>query len=269
MEQRPRPADMPPGFGAQGLAMQIDAVVTTVKGEKIRVGDVMAHIKLKGLFRTAIYELIEQHVLRLQLAEQGLTLDEAEVERRARAARAALGLDAPAVFQKYLGYYGVTAEQWYESVRTEAVRDALKQHLATPRRITEFYRREPLRFASVSVARIACRAREEADRVLEDARAGRKDFVELARCFSADESTRLAGGYIGNVKKGMLPPEVEREAFEAADNTVIGPFRENALWTVYKVYAVNVPKLTDSLKNVIRDQIFCEWLKEQVCTVPA
>ena len=249
--------------------MQLDAVVTTVKGEKIRASDVIVHMKLKGLFRTAIYELIEQKVLRLRLAEFGLVLDEAEVERRAQNARSALGLESPAFFDKYLTYYGVSAEQWYESIRTEAICECLKQHLITPRKITEFYRREPLRFASVSVARIVCRAREEADRVLDAVRENRKDFVELARCFSADDSTRLAGGYIGNVKRGMLPPEVDQQAFEAADNTVIGPFRENSLWTVYKVYAVNVPKLTDALKNVIRDQIFSEWLREQVCTVPA
>ena len=249
--------------------MQLDAVVTTVKGASIRTSDVIVQMKLKGLFRTAIYELIEQKVLRLQFTELGLVLDEAEVEKRAQAARIALGIDQPAFFEKYLKYYGVTAGQWYDSIRTEVICDSLRQHLVSPRKITEFYRRDPLRFASVSVARIVCRARDEAERVLAAARGNQQDFVELARCFSADESTRLAGGYIGNVKRGMLPPEVEVKAFESADNAVIGPFRENSLWTVYKVYAVNVPKLTDALKNIIRDQIFSEWLREQVCTVPA
>ncbi len=249
--------------------MQPDAVVTTVKGESIRTGDVIVHMKLKGTFRTAIYELIEQRVLRLQFNELGLVLDEAEVEKRAQASKTALGIDRPAFFEKYLRYYGVTASQWYESIRTEVICDRLKQHLITPRKVTEFYRRDPLRFASVSVARIACRTREEADRVLTAVRSNQQDFVELARCFSVDESTRLAGGYIGNVKRGMLPPEVEQQAFESADKAVIGPFRENSLWTVYKIYAVNVPKLTDALKNIIRDQIFSEWLREQVCTVPA
>ncbi len=249
--------------------MQLDAVVTTVKGGTIRTSDVIVHMKLKGIFRTAIYELIEQKVLRLQFNELGLMLDEAEVEKRAQAAKVALGIDRPEFFEKYLNYYGISASQWYESIRIEVICDSLKQHLITPRKITEFYRREPLRFASVSVARIACRTRDEADRVLVAAHGNQQDFVELARCFSADESTRLAGGYIGNVKRGMLPPEVEQQAFQSANNAVIGPFRENSLWTVYKIYAVNVPKLSDALKNIIRDQIFSEWLREQVCTVPA
>ncbi|MEI6985182.1 MAG: peptidylprolyl isomerase [Rhodospirillaceae bacterium] len=249
--------------------MQIDAVVTTVKGETIRNSDVVTHMKLNGQFRAAIYELIEQKVLRLSLQEFALVVDEVEVERRAQAAKLALGLDSPIPFAKYLTYYGVSAEQWTESIRNTVICDTLKQHLVTPRKITEFYRREPLRFASVSLARVVCRAREEADRVIEMARGNQKDFVELARNFSSDESTRLAGGYIGNVKRGMLPSDVEQQAFDAADDAIIGPFRENSLWTVYKIYAVNAPKLTDALKNVIRDQIFNEWLREQVCTVPA
>jgi parvulin-like peptidyl-prolyl isomerase len=249
--------------------MQLDAVVTTVRGEAIRVGDVLVQMKRKGIFRSAIYELIEQQVLRLSLREFGLAIPEDEVEKRAALARAALGITIPARFDDYLHYYGISAAQWYEAIRDEVICETVKNHLVTPRKITEYYRREPLRFASVSVARIVCRAREEAERVLAAVRDNQKDFVELARCFSADESTRLAGGYIGNVKRGMLPPEVEQQAFECADDTVIGPFREAAIWTVYKVYAVNVPKLTDALKNVIRDQIFNEWLREQVCTVPA
>jgi len=249
--------------------MQPEAVVTTVKGETIRTSDVIVHMKLKGIFRTSIYELIEQKVLRLQFKELGLILDEENVEKKAKSCKISLGIDRPEFFEKYLNYYGISDVQWYETIRTEVIRDALKQHLVTARKITEFYRREPLRFASVSVARIACRTRDEAERVLAAARGNQQDFVELARCFSVDESTRLAGGYIGNVKKGILPLEVDKKAFESVDNMVIGPFRENSLWTVYKIYAVNVPKLTDSLKNIIRDQIFNEWLKEQVCTVPA
>ncbi|CAK0775638.1 Parvulin-like PPIase [Azospirillaceae bacterium] len=249
--------------------MNIDAIVTTVKGEKIHVSDVITHMKLKGLFRSAIYELIEKKVLTLTIEEMGITVSNEEVEKKARAARTALSIVDPQNFKRYLDFYGVSAEQWYNNIRDEAICDVLKQQLVSPRKITEYYRRDPLRYASVSIARIVCRTREEADRVLVATTENKQDFVELARCFSADESTRLSGGFIGNVKRGMLPSEVEQKAFESTDNQVIGPFRENSLWTIYKVYTVNVPKLTDALKNAIRDQIFNEWLREQVCTVPA
>lgn len=249
--------------------MQIDSVVTTVRGAKIRVGDVIVQLKLKGLFRSTIYELIEQQIVQQTLSQLGLSVPEDDVLKRAQHLRASLGIIEDSLFRRYLSFYGISPEQWYHHSRMLASFDYLKHHLVSPRKITESFRRDPLRFASVSVARIVCRSREDAERVSAAIVEKRKDFVELARLHSADDSTRLSGGYIGNVKRGILPPEVENQAFEGSDNQVIGPFHENGLWTFYKVYSVNVPKLTDALKNVIRDQIFSEWLREQVCTVPA
>ncbi|CAK0779133.1 Parvulin-like PPIase [uncultured Gammaproteobacteria bacterium] len=249
--------------------MNFDAIVTTVRGETIKVGDVVAHLKLKGLFRPAIYELIERKVICQGLRELNVVIPEAELAKRSRDARMAMGVESPESFARFLSSHGVGEEDWLEQIQAQVARETLKQSLVTTAKIVDYYRKEPHRFTSVSLARVVCRSREEAERVVAESRDNRQDFVELARCFSVDDSTRQSGGFIGNVKHGMLPPEVEQQAFTAADNAVIGPFHENSLWTVYKVYSVNVPKLTDALKNVIRDQIFNEWLREQVCTVPA
>ncbi len=249
--------------------MNLEQKVTTVKGDAITVSDVIVHLKLKGLFRSAIYELIERKVIEQALGENNLTVDPADVTRRVQASRAALGITQDQQFDRYLRFYGVTADQWHGFIRHQAACEVLKHHLVTERQVAEAYRREPLHFGSVSIARIPCRGRAEAEAVIAAAADQDQDFVDLARRFSADDSTRLSGGFIGNVKRGMLPAEVEQQAFQCRDNQVIGPFREASLWTVYKVYTVNVPKLTDALRNVIRDQIFAEWLRHQVLTVPA
>ncbi len=249
--------------------MNFESVVTTVKGEPIIVRDIISHLKLKGFFRQAIYELIERCVVRMALKDRDLAISEAEMADRVAKTRQALGVEDESNFSRYLHFYGSTEEQWRDFVRKEAEFELLKQSLITSDRVNEYFRRDPLRFASVSIARIACRAREEAEMVVSAARDGRRDFVELAKCFSADDSTRLSGGFIGNVKRGMLPPQVEVAAFAATENQILGPFHEVALWTVYKIHAVNVPKLDDTLRKVIRDQMFSEWLREQVLTVPA
>lgn len=249
--------------------MRAEAIVTTVKGERILVSDVVAHLKLKGLFRTAIYEIIERRVIEIKAQELGLEMSQDAIGRRIEEKRSLAGLKEPGAFAAFLEFHGITAEQWYGESRVAVLRDRLKERLVTPKQVSHYYRHESARFVSVSIARIACRRREEAEQALGEARAGERDFVELARRFSIDQNTRFSGGFLGNVKRGMLPAEVERPAFAAGENDVIGPFPENALWTIYKVYAVNAPELTDALKSHIRDQIFDEWLRRQVCTVPA
>lgn len=250
--------------------MQSDAVVTTVRGERIRVADVIVHLKMRGTFRSAIYELIEHRVVEQAATAFGVSVTAQAVEQLAQARRHEHGAVDDRSFAEYLRFHGVSREQWMRSIRLEALREALKWHVATPRRLTELFRRHPGRFQSVSLARVVCRNRAEAERVFAEASNGTQEFIVLARDHSVDEASRLSGGYFGNVTRGILPPEVEERAFVAKADEVIGPFREaGGLWSVYKVYAVNTPKLNDALKAMLADQIFQEWLREQVCTVPA
>lgn len=249
--------------------MQVEAAVTTVRGEKISVGDVIARLKIKGLFRSTIYELIEQKIIQQALYHNNIIVPPEEIEKISHDMRTSLGIIDDSLFKKYLNFYGINSDQWHQNCISIANVDFLKKKIITTRKITESFRRDPLKFASVSIARIVCRSTDEVNLVLSAIAEDQKDFVELARIYSADDSTRLSGGYIGHVKRGILPPDVESQAFEGKDNQIIGPFHKNSLWIIYKIYSVNVPKLTDTLKTVIRDQIFSEWLREQVCTVPA
>jgi hypothetical protein len=59
--------------------MELGTAVTTVKGDAISVADVILHLKAKGTFRTAIYEIIEQRVIKYKLREHDVTLPQARV----------------------------------------------------------------------------------------------------------------------------------------------------------------------------------------------
>lgn len=249
--------------------MQSDTVVTTVRGEKITVADVIVQLKLKGVFRSSIYELIEQRVIERAAEDFGVAPSAHVVDLLAQKRRHELGVADDDTFERYLKFHGVGKGAWLRSVRVDAQRDALKNYIATPRRLNEEFRRDSERFASASVARIVCRDRAEAEHVFSLGKSGGADFLLLARDYSTDENTRLAGGYIGAVNRGILPAEVEAAVFAAQAGAVLGPFREHGIWTVYKVHAINPPKLNDALKAVLAERIFAQWLRDQVCSVPA
>jgi hypothetical protein len=249
--------------------MELETPVTTVKGDAITVADVILHLKAKGTFRSAIYEIIEQRVVGYKLEEQGIELPLPELDEKAQARRTMLGLWDETAFTGYLKHFGITREQWLETIASEILRERLRDAVVTKELVNNFYRQNSARFTSISVARIACRTKTDADRALAAACDRQEDFVELARLYSVDESTRFSGGYIGNLKRGMLPGEVDERAFTCADNEIIGPFCENGLWTIYKVYSRTVTKLNDTLNKQIKDQIFEDWLRHQVCIAPA
>lgn len=247
----------------------MDNVLTTVRGTPIHTRDVLAHLKIQGLFRSAICELIEENVVLLKCGDAGIELDEDEFQRFRERQRAMVGLDDPVKFQAYLRMNGVTYDQWSRRARIAALRSRLKEKVVTEAMVADYYRRHRDRFTSVSVARIVCRGRDEAMAVDDLVRQPCVDFVQAAREHSVETSTRVSGGYIGILRKGLLPANIEEVVFAAGDGQVVGPFPENDLWSIYKVYSRNETELTDAMKTVIKDQIFSEWMRHEVQTVPA
>ncbi len=249
--------------------MELGTAVTTVKGDAISVADVILHLKAKGTFRTAIYEIIEQRVIEYKLREHNVTLPQAEIDERVQARRTTLGLWDGAAFTSYLKHFGLTKDQWLATISAEMRRERLRDAVVTKDLVHNYYRQHSSRFTSISVARIACRTKADAEKALSAATDSVTDFVELARQYSVDENTRFSGGYIGNLKRGMLPGEVDERAFACRDDGVIGPFAENGVWTIYKIYSRTVTKLNDALIKQIKDVLFEEWLRHQVCIAPA
>jgi parvulin-like peptidyl-prolyl isomerase len=249
--------------------MELGTAVTTVKGDAISVADVILHLKAKGTFRTAIYEIIEQRVIEYKLRECGVILPQAEIDERVQSRRTKLALWDEEAFKAYLKHFGLTREQWLETIAAEIRRERLREAVVTKDLVQNYYRQNSARFTSISIARIACRTKGDAERVLTAATESVTDFVDLARQYSVDENTRFSGGYIGNLKRGMLPAEVDERAFACRDDSVIGPFNENGMWTIYKIYSRTVTKLNEALIKQIKDVIFEEWLRHQVCIAPA
>lgn len=51
------------------------------------------------------------------------------------------------------------------------------------------------------------------------------DFEEVAKSFSEDEKTKNLGGYLGNLKKGTLLPDIERYLFSLKEGEISQPIR--------------------------------------------
>jgi len=246
-----------------------DPVVTSVKGDSITVRDVINRMKLKGTYRSTIYDLIEEKVIEVKIEELNSKPSADEISVRVAEKRRLAGLSREQDFENYIKYHGITATQIESFWRVQSYRDTLKETVITEEQIKKFYHDNKERYVTAAVARLAFRSRQMAAESLRKLQSGEENFFDMARNYSIDESTRFGGGYLGNIRRGFLLKNIESEVFSADPETVIGPFSENNVSTIYKVYALNKPKLADSLKSMIRNQLFEEWMKGVVCSFPA
>jgi parvulin-like peptidyl-prolyl isomerase len=86
------------------------------------------------------------------------------------------------------------------------------------------------------------------------------DFFSLARQYSIDESTRLAGGFVGRIERTQLPQAIAAHAFGAIPGTIAGPFEIDKKFYVVKIEEVYPAELNEATRARIEGILFEEWL---------
>jgi hypothetical protein len=244
--------------------MDMHSVVATLAGSPITVADVIVHLKANGTFRTAVYQIIENEVVRAKCRDLAVDIREDELDAYAQARRSELGLDDAVKMNQYCRWLGITFDDWSDRIESEFLRSRLARRVIDDAAVTRFYDEHQEELKTVSVSRIVCRSESEislAGRIIKEE--GR-DFSSVARELSIEKGTRLCGGFMGSVRRGWLSPEVDRAVFGASDGTVLGPFVENGQWTLYKVEDIAHAELDDELRRRISDQLFARWLEVEV-----
>jgi parvulin-like peptidyl-prolyl isomerase len=89
------------------------------------------------------------------------------------------------------------------------------------------------------------------------------DFNSMAREYSIDETTRLAGGFMGRVKRSALNPVTEAAVFGASPGDIVGPFESDFGYHLIKIEKFNKPVLTNDVIESIKDTLYRQWLGNQ------
>ncbi len=89
------------------------------------------------------------------------------------------------------------------------------------------------------------------------------DFCAMAREFSQDERTRLAGGYLGRVRREQLPKGIAARLFAGSPGELFGPEKAPGGFALYMLQR-NFPAILDErVSNEIRDILFSQWLQRE------
>lgn len=249
--------------------MEMQDVLTTVNGNPITVGDVIVHLKINGVFRNAIYQVIEAWVIESQCQEMKVRVPDKEIYDYAATKRRLAGLSTAVDLNRYCKWHGILTEQWNDMVRQDFLRQVLLDKIVTDADVSAYFDANKNDFLMANLSRIVCVDAPEADRVKRDLQSGGDDFASMARRISIEKNTRQAGGYLGCIKRGYLSPEIDEAVFSSEIGAILGPFQQGGYWTVYKIEAFNNNVLDEALIKSIRDLLFHRWLHKAVLQAQA
>ncbi|MBF0611166.1 MAG: hypothetical protein G8345_07250 [Magnetococcales bacterium] len=244
--------------------MKMQDVLTKVQGKPITVEDVVNLLKINGTFRNTIYQLIEIEVINLHARARGISYTDEELEAISEEKRRMMGLGSAVAFNTYCRMNGVRQEHWKNAIVSELLKRKLKTVMVGPKEVDAFFQQNRDNLKMACLARIVVKTREEAESIKNRVSKEEADFSTLARQYSLENTSRIAGGYLGCYKKGSLPPEIDKAIFSSTAKSVVGPFSQNGYWSVYRIEEIMQAEISDVLRSQIIDKIFNQWLSTEV-----
>jgi len=244
--------------------MELQDALIIVNGKKVTVADVMLQLKVSGQFRDEVCRIVESRVLDKKAQELRLEVTDQELYEFDQTKRRYWGLERAEDMFEYCRNNGIAIEQWQSVARHELLRMKVRCKVVEEAAIIDYFEGHREGLKTVTLSRIVCSENSTVEEVKRLALERGENFSDLARRYSVEENTRSAGGHLGTVRRGMLPKKVDEAVFAAKLNDVLGPFKENGHWSLFKVEALRAPELNDSYKKEIGDRFFEQWLQKAI-----
>ena len=236
-------------------------VALEVNGEEVSLSDLLRLAKLTGKLQF-IEDAIDAALVQQAAAERGVTATDSELQQAADNFRIAHDLHTAEATERWLAERYLTFEVWELLVERDLARHKLRDAL-TDAKVEQHFVENRLSFDSAAVSRLVVSdedvVRELRAQIVEDG----ADFHALARQYSIDAQTKLAGGYSGRVRRAEMEAAVESAVFGGQPGKIVGPIKTDDGWQLIKVESLHTAILDDSMRETIKSLLFDEWLMEQ------
>lgn len=242
--------DQPVTGTQQAAAAKPDPVMVRVNGGEIRESEFEAAMEsIPAQMRSALSspsgrkvlaeELVRMKVLELEGEKMGL---EKDPEIASRLAMARGNILANAALEKLATTENMTPEQIYEKSKSQFETVKARQIVI------------PVAGGQATVANALppAQAKAKADAIVAQLRGG-ADFGGIAKKESADPNSAEKGGELGELTRGMLPPDIAKQVFSLPVNQISAPIESRLGYHIFQVTEKTV-KSFDEVRTYIEQQ---------------
>jgi foldase protein PrsA len=255
--------------GPAAAAPAKSSVMATVNGVAINRANVEARTWQR--YSTAMLsEMVDETLI--QQAADALRVQADTQEIEARIKRIQGQFPSEAVFKERLAASGTSLDSLRSQIKNQVLREALvikaKNLKVSDTEAKEFFETHKDKLSagdSMHLRAILVATEKEADDFLVALKAG-ADFAKLASQASLDQATKVQGGDLGYISKGMLQPNLEQAVSALNVGEISAPIKAQAGFVIFKKEEVKPakPAVFTEVENAIRqtilnDKISAAW----------
>lgn len=238
--------------------MCLNQSALAVNGREFSLKDVLRLAKWQG--NLSVLEGKARQVLIEQASqEMGIGAEVKELQEKADEIRKSLNLYSSSETVQWLEAHGLSIGDLEEIARYQVLAAKIRESVSEGK-VERYFNENRLNFDSAIVYHLVTAEEGEARELLFQIEEG-GDFFNLALEYSIDDATKLAGGFIGEVNRAVLSPQVESAVFGAEPGTVVGPVKTDQGYHLFKIQTIRKAELNDILTEQIKDFLFSKWLE--------
>ena len=246
--------------------MALSDPVANVCGKCVTEHDVVARLKITGLFGQAAVQLARDTALLHTADELDIHVSDQELQEAYDDFRRANNLHKAADTEAWLKQLGLAIEEVEGYLEADLLHEKVAARLVTAEQVEKYYAEHPDEFEFARVSQIVIADKNAAEELLLSLREEGEEFAALARQHSIDKQSAPGGGYRGLVTRGDtgdLPGDVADRIFSADAGSVAGPFEVGGGWCLVRIEESGRLPLDDSLKHDITLTLADRMLSEK------
>lgn len=241
--------------------MSLDQVVALqLEGKSFSLASVLRFANMQGSF-SAIDDYITNALIAAYAKEQRISASQEEIQAAVVNWRVEKEQYQISQTEKWLAERSLSTSDLVDYATMEILKDRVREHVASGK-VERYFAEHRSQFDMVALSRIVVNerwlAREIRFKTMEGA-----EFFLLAREYSTDELSRLAGGFVGRLERAQLPRAIAEQAFGSVPGTVAGPLEIDKKFYVIKIEEVYPAELNEEIRTRIERILFEEWLSSK------
>jgi len=232
-----------------------------VNGQEISLGKILNQARIHNSF-PLLDERIELELLNQAAMELSLEVTDEELQAAVNQLRLSLGLYSAADTIAWLERIGIELDDLEEMMIPKIIRRKIRENVSKDK-VDKYFNENILSFEEALLSQLVTAEEGEIQELKYQIKEEGADFNSMAREYSIDETTRLAGGFMGTVTRSVLDPETEAGVFGASAGDIVGPFKTDSGYRLIKIENFKKPALTDDIIESIKDILYRQWLVNQ------
>jgi parvulin-like peptidyl-prolyl isomerase len=235
-----------------------------VDGQSISLGQVLRYLQLFGKLRPFVQEVVSQHVICQEIQKRNdLEVSTADFEQAVIDFRMKQKLTDAESFEQWLAAEGMNYAAFQNRVVLGFKLEKLKTKIAEPR-LQNYFSQQQQALKQVELSCLITSDKSLAEQLQQKVLAGEASFDELVKSYASVEAHPAVSVIRGPARQQQLP-EGLREAIDAATpGELVGPIAMADRWCLFQVEQVIPAVLEGPLQRELEEQLFKQWLAEQV-----